>query len=148
MREQQQQYQRDQQQLGNHLLDFNLTSDRGSGRPSSVHIRAVPPPPLPPVRRFVPRFSVHSTAADWVGSTGPGTPLWCEYLSPWVLRKKVETILLNDGIESLVSPQFRRSSPASATIFWNLVVWFMEFSLPLGFLLQESIQGAASAPFY
>ena len=102
---------------------------------------------------------------------GPGTPLWCEYLSPWVMRKEVQTILLNDGIESLISPgvslsgsgiivvlselnnltcfafntwQFRKTSQASATIFWNLILWFREYSLPVSFLLQDSIQGASS----
>lgn len=38
---------------------------------------------------------------------GPGSPLWCEYLSPWVLRKEVQNILLTDGIEALTAPEVR-----------------------------------------
>jgi hypothetical protein len=44
-------------------------------------------------RKFVARFSVFSEAVGWEGSTGPNTVLWCEYLTPWVLRKEVHTIL-------------------------------------------------------
>ena len=142
LKEQQQFLQQQQQQQGmNHLLDFNVDRDRRS----SVLLR---PPPPPPLRRFVARFSVHCTAPDWVGSTGPGTPLWCEYLSPWVLRKEVQTILLNDGIESLLSPQFRKAHTASSTIWWNLILWCRDFALPIAFLLQDSVEGAASAPFF
>jgi len=142
LKEQQHFLQQQQQQQGmNHLLDFNVDRDRRS----SVLLR---PPPPPPLRRFVARFSVHCTAPDWMGSTGPGTPLWCEYLSPWVLRKEVQTILLNDGIESLLSPQFRKAHTASSTIWWNLILWCRDFALPIAFLLQDSVEGAASAPFF
>lgn len=140
LKKQQQLLQQQQQQQGmNHLLNFNVDRDRRS----SVLSHTPAPPPL---RRFVAHFSVHCTAPGWVGSTGQGTPLWCEYLSPWVLRKEVQTILLNDGIESLTSPQFRRAHTASSTIWWNLVLWCREFALPIAFLLQESVEGAASAP--
>lgn len=40
--------------------------------------------------------------------TGPGSLLWCEYLSPWVLRKEVQSIVLNDGIDTLTDPGVRR----------------------------------------
>lgn len=55
---------------------------------------------------------------------GPASPLYCEYLPPWVLRKEVQTILSNDGIEALCSPSFRTSSQSSAVIFWNLIQVF------------------------
>ncbi|CAM9455610.1 unnamed protein product [Ascophyllum nodosum] len=58
-------------------------------------------------RRFVSRFSVHSAARGWEGTTGPGTPLWCEYLSPWVLRKEFHNILAWFGVRYLCSARFR-----------------------------------------
>lgn len=71
---------------------------------------------------------------------GPGSPLWCEYLSPWVLRKEIQNIIVTDGIETLIAPEFRTASPASATIFWNLVLWLhYSYALPVQFLLQESV---------
>lgn len=146
IKEQQRAIQQHQQQQGmNHLLDFKSLDLSGVDRDrrSSVISRPIPPPP---VRRFVARFSVHCTASDWIGSTGPGTPLWCEYLSPWVLRKEIQTILLNDGIDSILSAAFRKSSAASSTIFWNLILWYRDFALPVAFLLQNSVEGAATAP--
>ncbi|CAM9863570.1 unnamed protein product, partial [Ectocarpus fasciculatus] len=59
-------------------------------------------------RRFVSRFSVHSTVEGWEGTTGPGTPLWCEYLPPWVLRKEFHTILSAYGVQYVCSERFRR----------------------------------------
>ena len=87
-------------------------------------------------RRFVARFTVFSTAEDWVGTLGPKKPLFFEALSPWGLKKEVRTILINSGGVALTSAEsFRSSSP---TIFWNLVLYFRQFSLPLDFLvLQE-----------
>ncbi len=36
--------------------------------------------------------------------------------------------------------QFRKASPASATIFWNLILWLhFSYALPVAFLLQESV---------
>jgi hypothetical protein len=53
-------------------------------------------------RKFVARFSVFSEAVGWEGSTGPNTVLWCEYLTPWVLRKEVHTILKVSAIPCTV----------------------------------------------
>ena len=52
------------------------------------------------------------------------------------MKKEVRTILINSGGVALTSAEsFRSSSP---TIFWNLVLYFRQFSLPLDFLvLQE-----------
>ncbi|CAM9505594.1 unnamed protein product, partial [Choristocarpus tenellus] len=68
-------------------------------------------------RRFVARFSVACSDPNWEGSTGKGTPLWCEYLPPWVLQKEVHTILASYGVEFLCSPVFRQrnSTGAAAT---------------------------------
>ncbi|CAM9708806.1 unnamed protein product, partial [Scytosiphon promiscuus] len=114
-------------------------------------------------RRFVSRFSVHSTAHGWQGTTGPGTPLWCEYLPPWVLRKEFHTILAAYGVQYLCSERFRQglgppegstdpsgvggdrsfpSLPVDRTVFWNLVVQFREQCLPITFLLADASTGA------
>lgn len=37
-----------------------------------------------------------------------GTPLWCEYLPPWVLRKEFHTILAAYGVQYLCSERFRQ----------------------------------------
>jgi len=82
-------------------------------------------------RRFVAFFTVYSPSEIWVGSRGPGTPLFCEFLPPWALSKEVRTILANHSIEFVCSKAFRQSKP---TLYWNLVLFFSEFRLPLEFL--------------
>eukprot|EP00612_Vaucheria_litorea_P002070 CAMPEP_0171456624 /NCGR_PEP_ID=MMETSP0945-20130129/3034_1 /TAXON_ID=109269 /ORGANISM="Vaucheria litorea, Strain CCMP2940" /LENGTH=904 /DNA_ID=CAMNT_0011982081 /DNA_START=1282 /DNA_END=3996 /DNA_ORIENTATION=- len=86
-------------------------------------------------RKFAARFSVHSTSADWIGSTDEGSVLWCVYLSPWVLRKEVHTILKEYGVRFMCSSEFRQLSSNNATIFWNLVIHLRENKLPLTWLL-------------
>ncbi|CAB1099164.1 unnamed protein product [Ectocarpus sp. CCAP 1310/34] len=133
-------------------------------------------------RRFVSRFSVHSTVEGWEGTTGPGTPLWCEYLPPWVLRKEFHTILSAYGVQYVCSERFRlglgpledgngptggaaggAQPPSGAggdaawreggganasrrsvdrTVFWNLVVHFREYCLPITFLLADAASPA------
>lgn len=88
-------------------------------------------------REFVPRFTVHCSAADWVGSEGLGSALWSEFLSPWTLRKELDTVLFQDGLDALLSPSFRMSERGSA-IFWNSIVHFRMLGLPLTFLLCQS----------
>lgn len=45
-----------------------------------------------------------------------GTPLWCEYLPPWVLRKEFHTILAAYGVQYLCSERFRQGlGPAEDT---------------------------------
>lgn len=50
---------------------------------------------------------------------GPGTPLFCEYLPPWVLLKDLQKTLALRGERALTSANFRARSP---TVFWNLVL--------------------------
>lgn len=59
---------------------------------------------------------------------GPGTSLLCEYLSPWVLFKELQTALRMNGLIFLRSPEFRVKCPV---IFWNLVLYSEKFHLPL-----------------
>ena len=59
-------------------------------------------------------------------------PLFCEFLSPWVLVKEVQTMMVNRGIKSICCFSFRQKKP---TVFWNLVLYFCEFNLPVTFLI-------------
>jgi len=100
--------------------------------------------PSHPLKEFVPRFSVKCSDSKWEGTTGKGSPLFCEYLSPWVLRKEIQNIVLSDGAEILLSPDFSKKNQTCATIFWNLIVHFREHNLPLTFLFVEAFPGAHS----
>mmetsp|Transcript_15916 Transcript_15916/g.16051 ORF Transcript_15916/g.16051 Transcript_15916/m.16051 type:complete len:435 (+) Transcript_15916:871-2175(+) len=84
-------------------------------------------------REFVPRFTVHCDSQDWIGSEGRGSVLWCEWLSPWVLRKQVLSLAENEGVESLLSPSLQQAQ--RIVIFWNLIVCFRLLGLPYAFLL-------------
>ena len=95
-------------------------------------------------REFVPRFTVDCTSGDWVGSEGRGSSLWCELLSPWVLRKEVNNVIFQDGIETLLSPSFRAPMSQGAAIFWSMIVTFRLLGLPIAFLLCDS--NSPSAP--
>ena len=75
-------------------------------------------------------------AHEWIGSEGPGTPLWCELLSPWTLRKEVFHVIFEDGVETLTSAEFRQSSVQNAIVFWNIIVAFRVRGLPYSFLLS------------
>lgn len=86
---------------------------------------------------FVPRFTVMCRSKSWVGSEGPKTPLWCEFLSPWTLRKELFTVLFEEGVEHVISPSFRHPilSPQHCVLFWNALISFRLQGLPYSFLL-------------
>lgn len=84
-------------------------------------------------RRFAAYLSIHSSRKGWQGSSGSGSQLLCEYLSPWVLWKEVTKILATDGLESFLHPNFRNSSSATCTIFWNLIAAFRQNDVPFEF---------------
>lgn len=88
---------------------------------------------------FVPRFTVHSSREDWKGSEGPGSLLWCELLSPWVLQKEIMAIIEEHGIKTIVSQEFKTgyTNPQYAVLFWNLIVSFRLYGLPYAFLICE-----------
>eukprot|EP00535_Pseudo-nitzschia_heimii_P002687 CAMPEP_0197181710 /NCGR_PEP_ID=MMETSP1423-20130617/5910_1 /TAXON_ID=476441 /ORGANISM="Pseudo-nitzschia heimii, Strain UNC1101" /LENGTH=1322 /DNA_ID=CAMNT_0042632007 /DNA_START=258 /DNA_END=4223 /DNA_ORIENTATION=+ len=68
--------------------------------------------------RFVPRFKVSCSSSTFEGSQGPGTPLYCEFLSPWVLRKELGHIVGNsEGIHQLLDPSWRSGNDVKATIW-------------------------------
>lgn len=97
--------------------------------------------------RFVPHFTVTSSAPDFEGSQGKGTPLYCELLSPWVLRKELEFVIRGvGGVEEMLNPEWRSGTDVRASLWWNLVVHFRRHNLPVAFLLQGSFQNRLINP--
>ena len=90
-------------------------------------------------KTFAPQFTVKSTLTGWQAQKNIDAVdenlLWCELLSPWTLSKEVINVLRDDGVEMLLSPQFRQTSQV---VFWNMIVSFRQMGLPYSFLLQES----------
>jgi DNA-directed RNA polymerase subunit RPC12/RpoP len=97
--------------------------------------------------RFVPRFSVLCNSPTFEGSQGPGTPLYCEFLSPWVLRKELNHIITGDGgIDLILDPEWRSGTDVRATLWWNMIAMFKRYQLPFSFLLQGSFQNRLISP--
>lgn len=97
--------------------------------------------------RFVPRFVVACSSPDFQGSQGYQTPLFCEFLSPWVLRKEFQQIIKHgDGIERIIDPEWRSGTDIRATLFWNLMVLCRRYKLPFCFLLQGNFQNRLILP--
>lgn len=97
--------------------------------------------------RFVPHFTVTSAARDFVGTQGKGTPLYCEFLSPWVLRKELEFVIRGTGgVEEMLKPEWRSGTDIRATLWWNLIVHFRRCNLPVAFLLQGSFHNRLINP--
>ena len=98
-------------------------------------------------QRFVPHFHVQSTSATFMGSRGPASPLLCERLSPWVLQKEIRTVMSDrEGIENLLSPEWRENENKNAVLWWNLVLSCMRYRFPFSFLLQGSFDQNLIAP--
>ncbi|KAM4618236.1 C-myc promoter-binding protein [Polymixia lowei] len=71
---------------------------------------------------------------DGSGSTGPGSaqpsvcaPVTVPYLSPLVLWKELESLLVNEGDQVLSSPSIVDQHPI---VFWNLMWYFRRLELP------------------
>jgi pentatricopeptide repeat protein len=94
---------------------------------------------------FVPHFCVQSTLPSFVGSRGPSSPLFCERLSPWVLKKELRSVI-SGGIENLLSPEWREKESKNAVLWWNLILSFMRYRFPFTFLLQGSFDTSLIAP--
>jgi pentatricopeptide repeat protein len=98
-------------------------------------------------QRFVPHFRVQSSSPKFVGSKGPASPLMCERLSPWVLQKEIRTVMADrEGIENLLSPEWREGENKNAVLWWNLVLSCMRYRFPFTFLLQGSFEQSLIAP--
>jgi hypothetical protein len=97
--------------------------------------------------RYVPHFKVTTSSPNFVGSQGPATPLYCEFLSPWVLRKELGHILGDSrDIQQILDPGWRMGTDVRATIWWNLIALFKRYKLPFTFLLQGSFQNRLINP--
>jgi len=97
--------------------------------------------------RFVPKFSVSCTSQTFEGSQGTGTPLFCEFLSPWVLRKELHHIIkMENGIDTILNPEWRSGTDIQATLWWNLIVMLRRHELPYSFLLQGSFKNRLINP--
>jgi len=97
--------------------------------------------------RFVPRFVVTCNSPTFVGSQGNQTPLYCEFLSPWVLRKELQRVVKGGaGIEGMLKPSWRSGNDIRATLFWNLIALCRRYKLPFSFLLQGSFQSQLVLP--
>ena len=98
--------------------------------------------------RFVPHFSVTCSASTFKGSQGPGSALFCEFLSPWVVRKALHRIIKGEGvgIQGMLDPEWRSGTDIRATLYWNLIVLCRRYNLPFTFLLQGSVQGRIILP--
>lgn len=97
--------------------------------------------------RFIPRFVVDTNSTSFIGSQGPGTPLYCDFLSPWVVQR--EMYLATDGFEnfdSVLKPEWRSENDFRAKLWWNIIVLFKEHKLPFSFLLQGSFQNHLILP--
>lgn len=98
-------------------------------------------------RRFVPRFSVKSSSIKFVGSRGPLSELYCEFLSPWVLKKEIKIVMSKkNGIDVILRPEWRQGDGHNATLWWNLIVSFLLSRLPITFLLQGSVRTRLITP--
>ena len=97
--------------------------------------------------RFVPRFKVTCDSPTFEGSQGPGTPLYCEFLSPWALRKELGYIIGNSkSLHQILDPSWRSGNDVRATIWWNLIAMFKRHQLPFSFLLQGSFKNRLIHP--
>ena len=93
------------------------------------------------------RFSIFSTGEGWVdsGILGQEGKLFCEYLSPWVLKKELMSIM-SESISTLLDPAFPSRSTQKATIYWNLVVSFKREKLPFTWMFQGSFGNSLITP--
>jgi len=97
--------------------------------------------------RFVPHLTVTTSSPTFEGSQGKGTPLYCEMLSPWVLRKELDHVIHgSDGVKGMLNPAWRDGTNIQATIWWNLICAFNRYRLPVSFLLQGSFQNRLILP--
>lgn len=97
--------------------------------------------------RFVPRFVVTCASPTFEGSQGSQTPLYCEFLSPWVLRKELQKVIKGEtGIEGMLRPEWRSGADIRATLYWNLIVLCRRYRLPFSFLMQGNFQNCLVLP--
>lgn len=92
--------------------------------------------------KFIPRFVVKSKSPHFIGTQGMGTPLYCEFFSPWVLRREI--FLAMDGgddINAILDIEMRDHNDFNTKLWWNLIVHFRKTQLPITFLLDSFFPG-------
>lgn len=89
---------------------------------------------------FVPSFIVKTSDKDFFGSQGRGTPLHCDFISPWVLHKEIHAATRENTFKNILDPRWRRNGDRNSVIWWNLVITFQRQNLPITFLLQGSFR--------
>lgn len=92
--------------------------------------------------KFLPRFVVKSQSPNFKGTQGAGTPLYCEFFSPWVLRREI--FLATSGGENIsviLDPQKREESDFNNKLWWNLIVHLRMQNIPITFLFQGYFTG-------
>jgi len=91
-----------------------------------------------------------SASSDSVPATNPSSPpapLWCEYLSPRVLKKELLRLLSVKPARYLCTRSFRRGEKSSV-LFWNLMWHLTNHAFPIDFLIRgnnHKQQAAASS---
>ena len=91
---------------------------------------------------FIPRFIVKSRSFDFVGSHGPGSQLFCEFFSPWVLRRELFLATSGgDDMDAILDPRRRSGNDFNTKLWWNMVVLFRNLKLPFTFLFQGYFPG-------
>ena len=113
--------------------------------------------------KFIPTFSVSCNLESFMGSQGKGTPLYCDYLSPWVLLQEIRGLIntervpcagkaakffgveddskndeVKGGVDAIIDPNFRDGNVINARLWWNMIVTFRRFKIPFTFLMQGS----------
>ena len=97
--------------------------------------------------RFVPHFSVSCSSDSFEGSQGKSTPLYCEFLSPWVLRKELQNVILSpEGADAMLNLEWRNGTDINATLWWNMIISFRRYQLPVTYLLQGSFKNQLIVP--
>lgn len=97
--------------------------------------------------RFIPRFVVDTNSTSFLGSRGVGTPLYCQFLSPWVLYREIS--IATDAFENfdiILDPEWRSGNDHRAILWWNLIIIFRQQRLPFSFLLQGSFKNHLIMP--
>merc|ERR1739845_247809 len=75
------------------------------------------------------------------------TTLYCEFLSPWVLRKELHAATRGDnGMNIILDPEWRSGTDINATLWWNMIVSFKRYKLPVTFMLQGSFRNHLIMP--
>lgn len=91
---------------------------------------------------FIPRFVVKSNSPNFIGSQGAGSQLYCEFFSPWVIRRELH-LATNGGedMQAILDPSKRIDNSFNTKLWWNMVVLFRRQKLPFTFLLQGYFPG-------